>query len=280
MKSRNPRPAPRRQRSRARRPRSRVWRWLTWPLAASLGLAAGLFGWTHLMEHVAPERTAVVSLQISGNRRVPPSELVALCGVIPGTPLGSVDLEGVAARIRRHPWIAQVRVTALPPERLLVGVEERTPRALTRLGDELHYVDGGGVPFAPAPAPADIPELVGAEAAAQDLPSPALVEGIQILDALAREGLPAPLRIEVGAADTGERPAFEWRRGQLTQRVVLGAGGFAEKLARLARLLRADLSDAREAIRLDLRFAGRVILRQPEPDPSTRDEEADPEGDA
>ena len=261
-------------RIRVQRMQHRAWRWLAWPLALSLGIAGGVFGWAHLMERVAPERSAVVSLEISGNRRVPPAELVALCGVAPGTPLGAIDPDAVAERIRRHPWIAQARVTALPPERLLVGVEERTPRALARLGGRLHYVDGGGVPFAPAPAEGGIPILVGAESWAVDVPSPTLVEGVQILDALAREGLPAPLRIEVGSGGEPERPAFEWRRGQLTQRVVLGEGAFAEKLARLARLLRADLSDARRAVRLDLRFAGRVILRHPEPE-AVQDGKAD-----
>lgn len=274
MKRRSPVPGTeaRLQRGRVQRRRRR---WLAWPLALSLGVAAGVFGWTHLMERVAPERSAVVSLEISGNRRVPPAELVALCGVAPGTPLGAIDPAAVAERIRRHPWIAQARVTALPPERLLVGVEERTPRALTRLGGRLHYVDGGGVPFAPAPAEGGIPMLVGAETATVDVPSPALVEGVQILDALAREGLPAPLRIEVGSGDEAERPAFEWRRGQLTQRVVLGEGAFAEKLARLARLLRANLSEVRQAVRLDLRFAGRVILRHPDPHPTVPDGKPD-----
>ncbi len=246
--------------SRARR----AGRWLTWLAAALTGVAVGVFGWHQLVSRVAPERSAVATLELSGNLRVAPGELAALAGIVPGTPLGRVDLEGVRRRIASHPWIASARVTALPPRRLLVGVEERTPRALLRTAEGMTFVDGSGVAFAPAPAAGGIPELRGARAGRPDAPDPDLVLGIQILDALAREGLPAPLHVELGADDEGTRPAFTWRRGGGLQRVVLGPGRLEPKLARLARLMQADLRQAREAARLDLRFGGRVILRPQE----------------
>ncbi|MBW2241447.1 MAG: FtsQ-type POTRA domain-containing protein [Deltaproteobacteria bacterium] len=249
----------------------RIARWLTWTAAALTGLAAGAFGWNQLGNRVAPQHTAVATLEISGNQRVAPEALAALAGIRPGTPLGAVDLEAVRQRIASHPWIASARVTALPPRRLLVGVEERTPRALTRSADGMRFVDGSGVAFAPAPATGGIPELrrtpsFGAApdsqaALATQTPDPDLVAGIQVLDGLAREGLPAPLHVEVGPDEAGSHPAFAWRRGETLQRVVLGEGQLETKLARLARLVQADLRQAREAAQLDLRFRGRVILR-------------------
>lgn len=238
---------------------------LTWTLAASLGLAAGLFGWHPLVNRIAPEGTTALSIELSGSRRLAPEELARLSGVEAGTPLSDVDLEAVAERIRSHPWVAQARVTALPPGRLLIGVEERTARATTRRGGEAWYVDGSGAVFARAPHEAGLPEMRGAEELPLEEPVAALVEGIQILDALAREGLPAPRRLDVGADERGERPAFEWRRGDHAQRVIVGEGHLAAKVARLAELFRADLAASRGATSLDLRFEERVILRAPEP---------------
>ncbi len=243
----------------------RLGRWLTWSLAGSLGLATGVFGWSQLVNQVVPDRARVTSVEISGSRRVPPAELARLSGLSAGTPLGAVDPAEIEARIRSHPWVAQARVTALPPGRLLIGVEERTPRAVARLGDTLYYVDGSGVAFAEALAEGGIPELVGAVEVRRGEPHTDLVAGIQVLDALARERLPAPLRVEIGADPDGERPAFEWRRGDAIQRVVLGEGEPAGKLARLARLIRADLREARDSAQLDLRFAERVVLRPAAP---------------
>ena len=239
----------------------RAGRWLTWIAAVLTGVAAGVFGWPQLGSQVAPEHTAVATLELSGNQQAAPEALAALAGIRPGTPLGAIDLEALRQRIASHPWVASARVTALPPNRLLVGVEERTPRALTRTAEGLRFVDGSGVAFAPAPAAGGIPELRGASDPQAERPDPGLVEGIQILDALAREGLPAPLHVEVGPDPAGAHPAFAWRRGETLQRVVLGAGQLEIKLARLARLVQADLRQAREAAQLDLRFGGRVILR-------------------
>lgn len=244
----------------------RAGRWLTWGLAALVGLGSGAFGWHHLMDRIAPHGATVRSIELSGSRRVPPDELGRLSGVESGTPLATVDLEAVAERIRSHPWVAQARVTALPPGRLLIGIEERTARATTHRGDAAWYVDGSGAAFAKAPHDAGLPEMVGQDDIPLEEPVAALVQGIQILDALDREGLPAPHRIDVGegAATDGERPTFEWRRGDTAQRIIVGAGELSTKIARLARLFRADLEASRSALELDLRFSERVILRSPE----------------
>ncbi len=253
---------------------------LTWTVAAALGLAAGLYGWHPLVDRIAPEGATVLSVELSGSRRLAPDELARLSGVEAGTPLSDVDLEAVAERIRSHPWVAQARVTALPPGRLLIGVEERTARATTRRGDESWYVDGSGAVFARAPHEAGLPEMRGAAEMPLEEPIAALVEGIQILDALSREGLPAPRRIDVGPDDAGERPAFEWRRGDRPQRIIVGEGDVAAKVARLARLYRRDLPAGRDAVSLDLRFAERVILRAPEPAEATEAADGDPEAEA
>ncbi len=255
---------------RSRRRRRARGRWAvriaTWLLAAGAGLAAGRFGWRPVLEGLAPGGDGAVTVSISGNRHVAPQELVALAGLPPHVHLDEIDVGAVAQRIRRHPWIAEARVTVLPPERLLIGVEERTPRATAPIDGALYFVDGSGVAFARANGSSHLPRIEGSEAPRLGEPDLALVNGVQILDALAREGLPAPSQVEVGRDEAGLRPAFEWA-GATRQRVVLGPGRLDDKLARLGRLLRAQLREMHEAGRLDLRFAGQVVLRAHEPEP-------------
>ena len=220
---------------------------------------------------MAPDRALVTTLEISGNRRITPEELVGRVDLPAGTFLGGIDVHAVELRVQAHPWIASARVTALPPGRLLIGVEERTARAAAPFDGRLHYVDGSGIAFAPAPSRPGVPELVGAEDVALDVPNAALVAGIQILDSLDREGLPAPARIVVADAGSGEHPSFEWIRGEKTQRILVGQGQVADKVRRLGRLIRHRLPEVAQATSLDLRFAERAILRAPE-EPSPEDE--------
>ena len=267
---------------RSRRRRAARGRWsmriATWLLAAATGLAAGRFGWRPVLEGLAPGRERAVTVSISGSRRVPPRELAGLAGLPAHVHLDQIDLDAVAQRIRRHPCVAEARATVLPPGRLLIGVEERTPRATTPIDDALYFVDGSGVAFARASESSPLPRIEGSEGVRLGEPDLTLVEGVQILDALAREGLPEPSRVEVGRDQKGLRPAFEWG-GATRQRVVLGPGRLGEKLARLGRLLGAQLRETREAGRLDLRFAGRVVLRPREPGPREAASGGGPAGD-
>ncbi len=259
-------------RRRMSEPAKRASRWITWTLATSVGIAAGFFGWHQLVARVAPERAIVSALEISGNRRVTPEELAERVALPPRTFLGEINLQEIETRVEEHPWIARARVTALPPGRLLIGVEERTARATARLGDALHYVDGSGIPFAAAPRRPAVPELAGADDLELGAPSPILVSGIQILDSLEREELPAPARIVVAGPETGEHPSFEWVSGESTQRIVIGQGQVADKIRRLGRLIRRHLPEVTNATSLDLRFSERAILRAPiEADPDSDD---------
>jgi hypothetical protein len=246
--------APRPTRGRVRRLRGAL-------LGASLagGALAGALLGEALLARAFPERAAQVRLSLSGNRQAGALELAAAGGVGPGVRLAELDLEAVRAGVASHPWVRSARVAALPPDRLIVAVEEREPVALAGIGGALWLVDRDGVAFLHAPEGAALPVLAGA--AARD--DARLADGVAWLDALARHALPAPVELALADADPTRAPAFALPASSAAPgaRVLLGAGERDAKLARLARLLAAGVPELASAAEIDLRFGADVILR-------------------
>lgn len=143
-------PAPPR---RVRSPMGRSWQ------AAFFGLAlAGLLGiaaWALFGSQLLVVRSVVVT----GTHLVPASEVLAVAGVEPGTPLIRVNAGQVEARIETIRQIRGVRVTRSWPDRVVIVVRERTPAlavAVQAGGFDLVDADGVIVRWA-ASRPASLP---------------------------------------------------------------------------------------------------------------------------
>jgi hypothetical protein len=246
--------APRPTRGRVRRLRGLL-------LGASLagGALSGALGGGALLARAFPERAAQVRLAVAGNRHASGLELAAAAGVGPRVRLGGLDLAAVRAGVEAHPWVRRARVAALPPDQLVVAVEEREAVALAAVGGALWLVDRDGAAFVHAPERTALPLLAGA--AARD--DARLADGVAWLEALARHRLPAPLELALADADPARAPAFSLPEASAAPgaRVLLGAGERDAKLARLARLLAAGLPETASAAEIDLRFGADVILR-------------------
>jgi hypothetical protein len=57
-----------------------------------------------------------------------------------------IDLGAIEKKIGRHPWVRRVFVRREFPRRIIIDVEERTPKAIVALR-KLYYVDADGVVF-------------------------------------------------------------------------------------------------------------------------------------
>ena len=168
----------------SRKPR-RSWR------AAFFGLAlAGLIAivaWVLLGSWLLAVRSVVVT----GTRLVPASEVLAVAGVEPGTPLIRVNAGQVAARIETIRQVQSAQVTRAWPDRVVIVVRERTSAlAVAAPGGGFDLVDSDGVivrwaarrpadlPLYPAPAPGTAvtslrgdPDLAAAAAVLGELPA-------------------------------------------------------------------------------------------------------------
>jgi len=106
-------------------------------LAVAGGVAWALFGSGLL---------AVRYVVVTGTHLVPDSEVLAVAGVRPGTPLIRVNTAEVAARVLRIRQVQGVEVTKSWPDRVDIAVRERTPAlAVAVAGGGFDLIDADGV---------------------------------------------------------------------------------------------------------------------------------------
>lgn len=260
-----PRPGRDHRRQRARRRSVRRLR-RTAPWLAAAAFASGVLGSETLLASAAsrrPDLFAVDRFEVRGHQRVSGAQLATIAGLPAGTSLASVDDDALCERLMAHPWIASARLAVIPPDKLLLEVEERVPAAVAQRGEQLWWVDRSGLAFAPLEGarPEALPVLLLAAAPDPTRPEPLLATGV----ALARyaRALDLPVRsVELGGGgDGGADDAFPALRIEGTSaRVVLGPGEWEARLRRLVRVL-AEVSESRDAGEIDLRVPEQAILR-------------------
>jgi len=114
-------------------------------LLLSLFLLLGHWAYVHLL---GDSYFRVREIAVEGGRKIPKETLLSLT-VMEGMPnLFSVRLKEVVKRLESHPWIEQVQVRKVFPDKILIQVDERKPMAIVQL-DELYYVDTQGEIFSP-----------------------------------------------------------------------------------------------------------------------------------
>jgi len=88
----------------------------------------------------------VKEVEVEGYQKISREALLSLI-TIEGMPnLFTVRLRDVAKRLESHPWIDQVKVRKVFPNKIMIQVEERKPIAILQL-EELYYIDQKGVIF-------------------------------------------------------------------------------------------------------------------------------------
>jgi cell division protein FtsQ len=179
--------------TRSRRRRLAV---LVTAIAMALG---GLAAWALLGSGLFAVRSVVVT----GTSLVPESEVVAVAGVRPGTPLIQVNTGQVAARVLTIRQIAAVQVGTSWPDRVTIAVQERVPALAVALpGGGFDLIDGDGVIVRSARIrPASVPLFAAASAPAATAlaVSPAALTGDPDVSAAATvlTELPASVRSAV-----------------------------------------------------------------------------------
>lgn len=107
----------------------------TWVLGLSAFAAATYGAYEGWQAAVSSRRFALKEIQLAGNHRASVAELSAYTGAKPGDGLLDLDLDAIALRLRRHPWVDSARVRRRLPDELIIDVQEHTPALLVSLGD-------------------------------------------------------------------------------------------------------------------------------------------------
>jgi cell division protein FtsQ len=185
--------------------------------------------------------------EVTGNRLVPATEVLAAARIRLGTPLASVNTAAAAHRVERIAQVLTATVSRSWPDTIVIAVRERTPALAVARAGQFALVDAYGVTVRwSARKPAGMPLLT---APAGSLRGSA---GVRAAVTVLRQ-LPGRLRAMVVAVAAPAADAVTLTlRGGITV-VWGGPSQAAAKAAELAVLLRTgaryyDLSDPQTAV--------------------------------
>jgi cell division protein FtsQ len=203
---------------------------------------------------------SVQEIQVRGGEKIGGSEVVAMAGLSHGMSIWKIDSAGIENKVGKHPWVKQVLVRREFPHRVVIEVEERSPRAVVIMG-KLYYVDSEGFVFKEVGEGerVDFPLLTGLRQA--ELVSRAystrqkIQEAIRLNDLMAKSSLPLS-EIHFNAA--GGLMLYPMGRSVALH---FGWGDWEAKIKRLQRVL--EIWKGREGFlaALDLRFRDQVVAR-------------------
>ncbi len=112
-------------------------------------LASLIFGGHRLYIRLLEDPLFLVKeVEIQGCERLKENDLFPLRSIEGRVNLFSLNLQSIAKRLEDHPWIEEIKMTKVFPNKILVHIEERIPVAIIQL-EEPYYVDKKGVIFAP-----------------------------------------------------------------------------------------------------------------------------------
>jgi cell division protein FtsQ len=205
-------------------------------------------------------------VDVTGNHRLSRAEVIEASEIEDGINLLTVDLSAIAARLRRHPWIRFATVYRRFPGKLIIEIEERTPRAILA-ADKLYYVDEQAEFFTRL-LPGDsvnFPLFTGVTPEELRTKAPEIQEmvrmGFGVLDLIERTGS------EVDASGIAEIQlnlksglSLQTRAGRV---VVLGKSDFELKIRRYKRLKRflTQRGEWTNARIINLDFEDRALVR-------------------
>jgi len=203
---------------------------------------------------------AVRQIEVHGGTKVGGDEIVAIAGLRRGMNIWNLDAAAIEKKIAKHPWVRRVLVRRDFPRRVVIDVEERTPKAIVGAG-KLYYIDADGVVFKEVDSGENIkyPMLTGIYAKA-------LLSGDRIARKRMREALRLADLMEQRAHTLSE---IHFEAPDLvvvypTQFPVawrLGWGDWEAKIARLERLLGLWKGNEARLASLDMSFRDQVVAR-------------------
>lgn len=103
----------------------------------------------------------LAEVEVTGLERIDRGELDALDVLVPGMPIVDVDPAALGTELGKHPWVRRAFVSRVLPDRVVVRIEERRPRALVLADNRLIEIDEEGVLLPPRGEPGDLPLVTG-----------------------------------------------------------------------------------------------------------------------
>ena len=203
---------------------------------------------------------SVREIQVRGADKVRGDEVVALAGLRRGMSIWSIDLAHIEKKIGRHPWVRRVFVRREFPHRVIIDVEERTPKAIVALR-QLYYVDSDGVVFKEVGPGENVkfPLLTGLRAEQLTAPDPTTRRRIQ--DAIRLSEMMVQRSHSLSEIHFAKANRLVVYTTAYPIALHMGWENWEEKLTRMERLLALWKGNEERLASLDMSFRDQVVAR-------------------
>jgi cell division protein FtsQ len=188
---------------------------------------------------------------VTGRIHTDPHALLAAAGLGRGDPILAFDPEDARQRIESLPWVASAAVERRLPGMIAITIVERTPIALWQHNEKITLIDADGAnlgPVAIESAPPELPLVVGGDAA----------EHARDLLAMLNDHPEIARRVQASSWIGSRRWDLKLDNGVEIRLPEDGAGEALNELAEAeasTRLLERDIAA------VDLRVAGKMVVR-------------------
>ena len=202
----------------------------------------------------------VREIQVRGGEKVGGDEIVAMTGLRHGMNIWKVEPGGIEKKVANHPWVRRVLVRRDFPRRVIIEVEERTPKAIVALG-QLYYVDADGVVFKEVGAGENVnfPLLTGLRpeqlAKANAALRGKIKDAVRLGDLMAKD---ARTLSEIHFDESGRLVVYTTA---FPVALKIGWGEWDAKLKRLDRVLALWKGNEERLASLDASFNDQVVAR-------------------
>ncbi len=238
----------------------RVVRW-TVVLGVVVICLVGVWGFERV-ESVVANLTSVQQISIMGLKTLQREDILSELSLTPETSLFDIEPDVMMANLETHPWIRTASLQRVFPHTLAIRIVEREPAAILQSSKTRYLLDDQAqiLSLVEETQHADLPILRGVSSTFPTVRDPArqqqIRDGIQVGHLLARAFDEVPT-VNVGTASMivasikalrfqfGDSIEAQWQRFQTLSPSI------QEQMTR-------------EATEVDLRYAGKVILRKRE----------------
>jgi cell division protein FtsQ len=203
---------------------------------------------------------SVREIQVRGADKVSGNEIVTIAGLRQGMSIWKVALDRIEKKIAKHPWVRRVLVRREFPSRIIIDVEERTPKAIVAVR-KLYYVDSDGAVFKEV-APGEnvkFPLLTGLRAEDVMAAGPAVRRRIR--DAMRLAELMAQRSHSLSEIHFDALDRLVVYTTSYPVALHMGWGDWDEKLDRMEHLLTLWKGHEERLASLDMSFRNQVVAR-------------------
>lgn len=203
----------------------------------------------------------VRSVKIKGNNFIAEDELARYLQGVEGRNILRVDINDIAYKVKRHPWIKDVSVRRELPAAIFVDILERTPAVYINNDGKLYLADEEGVILGDKTGGLlSLPVVYGVNLSGVRMGEKSPVEGVLSAIEVKRELTSIPwIDLSTTGIEVGERTQIVLHlKGY---RIKLGRGRYKEKLKRFYDIAK-NLQDKGVPYKeVDLRFDNQVIVK-------------------